>query len=294
MALDIKALLANRAQFPDSLVITIPGTTEQVTIGHLRSLPIEDKTAFLAEQDKLRKDQQALEAARAELQRAQAATAALFNSLQNPDNQGAAAAAAAAAGGGADPYAALSALESDLVFGPAVKAIKHQSTQLSEALTAIKKLSETTVQMARGFIDDKVVTMLESIPNRDPKITDEAITAHAVANRLFTKVGVPDVRKAYRELTTTPMTQAELDAKLAEAEKKGREEAEKAAREAAAAAGGTSGAPFIPGLTIPRPGVGGAAPHAARPTGQKPMSLDEALAQAAKDPEIWKIAQGQA
>lgn len=258
----------------DNVVITLPGG-EQLTLGQIRAMEAEDQKEFVKQQQELQKQQAEIKAKmdqyikdQANLKAAQQKTAELFASLQTQS----AANSAQPTPTDQDP---LAIYENDPAWGPVIKAIRAQNAKMEELYkTHLPKIENTFKQIAKGYIDDRVADSLERIPNRDQKISDEAIISHALQNNFMTRTGIPDVRKAYKDMTA----QAERDAEIAKA----REQAKRDAYKELGIEVGEDGKPIT--QPTPRPGFQVTSPQ---PTNTSFKTLDAALAAAAKDAEIW-------
>jgi uncharacterized membrane protein YkoI len=132
--------------------------------------------------------------------------------------------------------------------------------------------------MASAYVRDRIEDQLERIPNRDAKVTDQQIIEYALRNNLKTSTGVPNVRKAYAELTAVSTEQAKIDAAVKAALDKAAAEHKTALD---AARGSELSSPSRPsGLSLVARPPEGTGPN-------KFKSLDEALEAAARDTSIW-------
>jgi hypothetical protein len=167
------------------------------------------------------------------------------------------------------------------VLGPYVKALKTQAATIQDLREkAITPLTNTLSQMAKSYLEDRLEQMyLETVPEaKRAEISYESLLQAANTNKYQTRGGVPDLRRAYRDLTTKPMTQAEIDAAVLAAEKRGEEKGRAAASPRMAPPSGGMGRPQMQ------------SPEGFRPktTTSVSAALDEALAAAVKDDSIWK------
>ena len=271
----LKEIIKDKAKYPDNMLVTLPDGS-QVNLGAVRAQEDADLAAFTKQQDDLKKaqdllivDRGKLEADMAALRTAQAKVAELFAQTQGQGGDAAAQAAAAAATA-QDPFVLHA---KDPVFGPVITKLREIEKANQDLLNVhLKKITDTLTQIGKGYVDDRLSDMLERIPNRKAEIGDEAIIKHAISNGYFTRTGVPDVRKAYKDLTAASDKQAEIDAAVAAALKKRDEEL--------AAAAGAGAGPGRPSMTFISPGQ--------QQSQTKYASLDAALAAAKNDPEIWQ------
>lgn len=266
----LKEVIDNK-DLKDDYVVTLAGG-KTVQIGEIRSLTkasqksLADREANLAaSQAKLQQDIETLHLAQAE-------TAKLFTELQNnksdrhdkTDDK-------------PDP---LAAMENDPILGPIARTVRQQNAAMEELRTkALSPLTKAIKDMAETYVTDRIEMDYDRIVPEAKRstISLEAILKVANDNGLKTRSGIPDLRRAYQQMSTKPMSQEDIDKQLADARAAGRKEAEEAAR-----------------LRVPRPGIGS--------TGGRPESefkptiganttvasaLEEAISRAAKDADIW-------
>lgn len=270
----LKLIMDDKTKFADNLVVTL-ASGETVSLGDLRGLTADQQSAIASRETKIATAQAELTRNMETLHLAQAETARLFAEVSAAKDAGG---KGGDKGNEPDP---LEALERDPVIGPIAKTIRQQQA-LIDSLTnkQIKPIAEAMSRMAQAYVDDRVADVYDrSVPEAARATTSlEAVLKHATDNKLFTRSGVPDIRKAYLEMSTKPMTQADIDKQLADAREAGRKEATDAAR-----------------VRIPRPGLsitGSPSNAADQPFKPKNLSsvsgaLEEAIAAAAKDASIW-------
>jgi hypothetical protein len=282
----LKEVLADKAKYADNLSWDMGGGSV-VTLGQLRELSAHD-------QNVLSRREQEVAARDAELKAAQITTANLYTTVQ-------AAQEAIKAGrmddpavktlfgntpvpgsnnNNNDPFAALSRLESDTLIGPVISVIKQIKADALKAQADAAQVIDIQKNMATAYLNDTLEERYDRIvpADKQDKITLEALIQNAVQNKHFTRANVPDIKKAYRNLTAAD-TQAAREAEIREDErKKVRAELDKAGQ------GGGASDIFIGrgantfGLDVHN--RGGDAPKAYK-------NLDEAFAAAEKDPSIW-------
>ena len=271
----LKDMLKDVAKFKDEVLVELAGG-EKVSLGDLRGLEKEEKASFLKQQETLAAQQAKFKQDLADLMLAQEKVGEMFAQAQAAGGtaDAAAAAVAARAAANADP---LAGLENDAVLGPLAKALRAQQAKLDElANKNLKTLTDTIQKMALAYVDDTTAANYEKyVPEaKQAELPLDKVLAHCKANNIFTKTGLPDVRKAVKDLTTQRVAPEDLNKQLADAEEKGRlkglEEAGKGSRP----------------VFVPRPAGGQGVGGNNQP---KPFeSIDAALAAAANDPEIWK------
>lgn len=281
----LKEVLADKAKYQDNLVWDMGGDTK-VTLGQLRELSTHD-------QNVLSKRDQEVQAREAELKAAQITTANLYTTVQ-------AAQEAIKAGklddpslkllfgntpipgnnnNNNDPFAALSRLEQDTLIGPVVQVIKQIKADALKAQADAAQVIEIQKNMATAYLNDTLEERYDRIvpTNKQDKISLEALIQNAVANKHYTRANVPDIKKAYKNLTAGDDAAANEASIREDERKKVREELDKAGR------GGGNSDIFVGrgnnfGLDVHN--RDGSAPKAFK-------SLDEAFAAAEKDSSIW-------
>lgn len=271
MAVDwIKEVIDNK-DLKDDFVVTLAGG-KTVQIGDIRNMTkanqkaLADREANLAAQElKLKKDLETLQLAQAE-------TAKLFTELTNNKND--------RHDKSDDKPDPLASLENDPILGPIARTVRQQNAAMEELRTkALSPLTKAIKDMAETYVTDRIEMDYDRVVPDAKKATIslESILKVANDNGLKTRSGIPDLRRAYQHMSTKPMTQEDIDAQLKAAREEGRKEAEEKAR-----------------LRVPRPGIGS--------TGGRPESefkptiganttvssaLEEAIAKAAQDADIW-------
>lgn len=272
----LKQILSDKGKFADNLVVTL-ASGETIALGDLRGLTSEQQDAISARETAVATAQTNLQRDLETLRLAQAETARLYAEVSN---------------GGVsnrdddrrrDAPDPLETLERDPILGPLAKSVRQQQAVLADlSAKQIRPIAEAVAKMAKAFVDDRTADLYDRAVPDDKKgtFTFEAVLRHAADNKLLTTTGIPDIRRAFRDMTTKPMTQADIDSQIAAAEERGRKTAEEAAR-----------------VRVPRPGLhvtgtpeaGGFKPkHTATVSG----ALEEAIAAAAKDASIWAQVDG--
>lgn len=275
MAIDWLKQVIDNKELKDDMVITLAGG-QTVPLGDIRNLTKSQQSLLATRESNVAAKELELRKNLETLQLAQAETAKLFTELQsqkgskgnnnNNENNN---------NNVVNPF---EALERDPILGPLAKAYREQSAAMEDIKTkALAPIVKAQQDMAKVYVQDRIEDLYErTVPDaKKDKITLDSILKHANDNKLYTSSGIPDIRKAYREITTKPITQEDLDAQL----KAAREEGIKSANDAAR-------------LRVPRPGIGqsGGRPESSfKPTKLTTVSdaLGEALAAAAKDADIW-------
>jgi len=270
----LKDILADKS-IKDDVVFTL-ASGQTTTIGELRALSAENQSALSKRETDLAAKEKAFQEQLKNLQLAQAETARLYKEVMEGK----------AKGGDEgrnnqpeDPFKGLN--ESDPVIGPLIKAHRSQQAAFEKLQRdVLAPLVNSQAQMARSYLEDRLEQMyMDLVPEaKRTEITYDGLLKAANDNKYVTRGGIPDLRRAYRDLTTKPMTQADIDAAVKAAEERGRE------------AGRKEAAP-----RLPRPSANTGSVRLESPDGFRPKALtsvsaalDEALAAAAKDDSIWK------
>lgn len=280
MPIDLKAVLADKAKFPDDYVVKIGD--ESVPLGTLRGLSAETQAALAQQKTDLDRRQAQLMTDIDALRSAQTKTAELYARLQADATAAVRTNPAADAN---DPFAALTKAEEDPFLKPIVSAIRAIQSQVNTGLSeSLKKIETTQQQMAIGYIQDKIDDNYERLgltKEQEAKFPVDHLARYANEHKLFTRTGVPDVRKAFKELTAADTEAAKIEKArqdgIAEGERKAAEAANKARTVVA-----RPGSPF--GLSQP--------PTALKP-GERVQTIDEAVRAAYGDADIWKTIDGQ-
>ena len=270
----LKDILADKS-IKDDVIFTL-ASGQTTTIGELRALSAENQSVLSKRETDLANREKAFQEQLKNLQLAQAETARLYKEVM----EGKVKPGAGDSHVADDPFKGLN--ESDPVIGPLIKAHRAQQSAFEKMQNEIiRPLVESQSRMAKSYLEDRLEQMYyDLVP--EAKRTDipfDNLLKAANDNHYLTRGGIPDLRRAYRDLTTKPMTQAEIDAQIKAAEERGRE------------AGRKEAAP-----RLPRPSANVGAPRSMdnaegfRPkvTTSVSAALDEALAAAAKDADIWK------
>jgi len=267
----LKAVIADAIKFPDNFVVTLAdGTT--LTLGDLRGFTKTEQSAIAKREKAITDAQQDLQDKLQTLSLAQQETARMYADLQEQQDK----LKGAPAKPDDDP---LASKENDPILGDIVKSIRRQQAAMVELNDKVlKPIAESVRAMAKAYVTDTLSATYERIIPAD-KQTDfplEKLLKHANDGNYRTATGIPDIRKSFLEMTTKPITQADLEKQLKDAEAKGRKDATEEAR-----------------LRVPRPGLT-AGPRAAGDQPFKPKAttsvsaaLDEAFEAAAKDASIW-------
>ena len=288
----LKEVLDDKNQYADNLVWQLP--SGPVTLGQMRTLRAEEQSAISKREEAITASTKTLEQQNAELKKAQLNTANLYVTLQkaqeaikkgdynapevkqifgdnpvpgvnNNNNNN-------------DPFAALERLEGDALLGPLVKVMKAVSDENKKAQAAVAANLKVQENMAMNYLNGTLEDRYDRlIPiDKQDKFPLATLIQNAVNAKQFRTDGTPDIRAAYKSLTSGDDTAAAIAAARADERKKVLEEQASGGR-------GTSGEIFSPvpqtfGLDVHN--RGGKAP-------QPFKSLDEAFAAAAKDKDIW-------
>jgi hypothetical protein len=265
----LKEVIDNK-ELKDDYVVTLAGG-KTVQLGEIRNLTkasqklLTDREANLAAQEaQLKKNLETLQLAQAETAKLYAELNQQKTNKGNDDNKGQ-----------LDP---LDSLVNDAILGPLAKAYKNQQVIIDELkVKALQPLVKAQQDMAAIYVQDRIEDLYDrTVPDKlKATVSLESILKVANDNNLRNKYGVPDIRAAYRQMSTKALTQEDIDAQLKAAREEGKKEAMEAAR-----------------LRVPRPGIGsvsGRPESSFKPTKLTSVSdaLGEALAAAAKDADIW-------
>lgn len=295
--MELKAILADKATYPDNLAMNISGT--QVTLGDLRGLSAAD-------QKRLNDAEKAAEVAKGkfetdnkQLLTAQSNTAQLYAAVQkginavktgdfsevesDPIAKSLFEGALPANGNGRqqndDPFAALSRLENDQMLAPLAKISRTLRAELTASQSKVGELLNTQKQMAERYINDRLTDIYERVVP-DEKQADqplEKVIRHAIQSGMLTSTQVPDIKRAYKDLTAADTAKDNEAAIRADERKKAQEEFN--GKQIAVLPGGAGNSRL------------GLEPHA-QPKAGAYKSLDEALAAAANDKDIWNMSGG--
>ena len=288
---DLKDILKDKATYQDNLAWTL-GNGVTVTLGQLRTLSAAEQSSLSAKEAELETTRTDLTKQNAELKKAQTNTAQLYTTvtaaveairagrLDDPSIKALGITTAAVNNNQNDPFAALARLEGDSLMGPVVQVIKAVREEAIKAQTTSASVIEIQKKMAESYLNDQLEERYDRLvpADKQDKITLETLIQTAVRNNYYNRSNVPDLKKAYRDLTAAD-TAAAHDAEVADKAVKDFQ-----AKQAAASGGGGGTDPiFVPrgtnfGLDVHN--RSGAAPKAYK-------DLDEAFAAAAKDKDIW-------
>lgn len=289
----LKEILKDKAQYADNVVFNFPGGAS-ATLGELREMSSAEQTRLSKAEADANTAKAKYEHDTQQLFAAQNNTANLFTKVQAAveaikkgdmsvfaNDREMQAIFGEMTGNTAarqpdDPFAALSRLENDNILGPVVKANKVLLDRLNQKDNEFKALLDTTRKMGERYVNDRLTDIYEKVVPEaaQAKLPLESLIQHAIRNNLLTGSSLPDVKKAYRELTAGD-TAAANEVKIREDERK------KVMDEI--------NAKNI-GILTPSSSGGGGRLGLEVTTGGKSSSyanLEEALAAAAKDPEIW-------
>lgn len=266
--IDIKTLFSDTKKFPDSYVIKLDNDAE-IDLGTLRAF---DASRGGEVQADLSRQQKALEAERKKLEQSATQVAQLYVNLEDKAQKLAATPSASAAT--ADP---LADYEADPNWAPVIKAIRTQQSHVDAITTkfddTVKKLVDSIGKMGLTYVNDRGRSQFnEIVARKDPytpkDLSYDALYKFAIDNRKLDASGMPDLHKAYDDMTS----QARFDHAVKEAEKRGAESKEREIRESA---------------MLPSPGAGGRQPVAGAEV-VNVKNIDDAFKQAAGDKSLWR------
>jgi hypothetical protein len=253
--------------YADEMVIALPDGSS-ATIGEMRSMASTERAALLARAQQLELAEQGVMTRVTKLREAN-----LLDDQMNPVIPTARQVEQhVAAATGMD--------ESDPLFGPLVKetraAAKAQAEQLAAMQRQVAQIAQATQQAVKGYLDDnynsvfqrEVAALPEPIRS---KVTLEQAVNFATKRNLTDDLGRLDIHEAVDRLTWDARKEAELSTvKVQKAEiDEGRKALEAMQR------------PGVHGPRIPDTGFKGVDDKG------KTLSLDEAIAAAGQDDEIW-------
>mgnify|MGYP001197157291 CR=1 FL=1 len=282
----LKEILKDKAQYQDNLAWQL-GNGITVTLGQLRSLSADDQKSITDKEKELLEREGIVN-------KAQQNTAQLFANMNNALEDikagrldtpvvkqlfGDAKVPGSTGRGSSDPYEALSALEQDSLLGPVVRALKSTHEEAKKAQDAVAQNIQLQRTMATNYLNGVLEDRYDRyVPaNKQDKLPLSALIQEAVRLNAFSSDSVPDIRRAYKSLTSGE------DA--ADREKQIRDDERKKviAEQVSSGQRGTGSDIFVPqpqsfGLDVHN--RGGNAPKAFK-------NLDEAFVAAGKDPDIW-------
>lgn len=266
----LKEVIDNK-DLKDDVVVTLAGG-QTVPLGDIRSMTKGNQKLLADRENNLLAQEAQLKKNLETLQLAQAETAKLFTELQTQRTK-----QPERVDDKPDP---LAAMESDVILGPLARSIRQQMSAMDELKTkALAPIVKAQQDMAAAYVQDRIEDLYERVVPDAKKsvISLDNLLKFSTDNNLRTRTGIPDIRKAYQQMSTQPITQEDLAKQLADAREAGRKEAADAAR-----------------LRVPRPGIGatGGRPESAfkpniQPNTTVASALDEAIRKAAGDPDIW-------
>lgn len=295
---DIKEILADKAGYADNIAFTLNGNT--ITLGQIRSMSAADQKVITDAEKKIQERENNIAAKQRELEKAQLNTANTYDltsraqtalkegRYDDPAIKQLFGDVVPKGGGGGtnnDPFAELSRMENDALLGPIVRLARAQSAKAAELETKLAANINSQTEMAKVYINDRLDDTYKELVSKDKraKYTRDALVQHAVANKQFTSSNLPDLERAYedvskdeREAAKAAQIEADTAKKIVAAIAAG--EGDKYGIHLPAPSGnGNFGSPEIFGLH--KPGTKGA-PKAFK-------SLDEAFAAAEQDSSIW-------
>jgi len=257
---NFKQLFADRTKYSDDIKFTL-GDAE-VTLGDLRAYDSEVG-------GELQKQLKDLEARESKLQAASENVAKMWIDIEaqrkqlDGTNKG--------TPGNDDPLAKYS---KDEVFGPVVGYMRNveegYKKQLGDLSGKLDSLTKSIAQMGATYMGDRASQDFSAIPEDDPvrpkDLTMDKLYKFAVENRIYDRNNLPDMKDAYKRLTSDARHAYELEQARAEERRKVQEE-------------------LAEGAMLPRPMSG----LPALPEGMKPAAnLQEAFSKAATDRDMWK------
>lgn len=296
--MELKDVLNDKAGFPDNLVWNM-GNGATVTLGQLRGLSASQQNEISKKEKDLVDRQAAIDAADANVKKAQMSTAQLYTALTSAKE--------AIANGkwdtlpaetkalfgntnpvgvtpSNDPFAALSRLEQDTLVGPLVSVVRQVREEAKKAQDAVAGNLKIQENMAKNYLNGVLEDRYDRVvpADKQDKITLESLIRSAVTSNQFSADGAPNIKWAYKQATAAD-SQAEHDAKVAaDAVKKFQDDL-------AAKGQGTDNNIFVgqPNSTF------GLDVHNRSGVAPQPFkNLDEAFAAAAKDKSLWTAIDG--
>lgn len=279
LPVDLSKVFNDKTGFPDDYSITLPNGAE-LTMADLRAWNEESGGALKAEMAKVSKEWDKIKAEQEKVTKASQSVAQMFLDLEEQKKQ----LAHQPQGHRADPFDEL--VESD-PLAKHVKAIRDEVKAQMDALREEnKKLYKSMGQMGQTYMNDLARAEFDHLRN-DPDfssdLTLEGVFDYAVKQGIKRSDGIPDVKRAYEQLTA-PKRQERL---TKEAVSKAREQWEEEAKKSALG---------MPPKGMPNQGFGPMrGPSSVGDMNKPPRNLREAIARGAQDPTIFGFqAEGEA
>jgi hypothetical protein len=256
--------------YADDMVIALPDGSS-ATVGEMRSMAATERAALLQRAQQLELAEQGVMQRVTKLREAN-----LLDDQMNPilpSNRQVAQHVAATTGMD----------ENDPLFGPLVKETKAliaaQAAELAGMKTQLSQIAQATQQAVKGYLGDNYSatfqTELAALPESiRGKVTLEQVVDFATKRKLTDDLGRLDIRSAVDRLTWEARKAAELES--VQARKVEVEEGRKALE--------AMQRPGVHGPRVSDTGFKGVDDKG------KTLSLDEAIAAAGNDDEIWKSA----
>lgn len=259
---DFTALFKDKNKFPDDLTFKVGD--DEMTLGVLRAYNDNASGALVTELEKQKKD---LRVEQEKVQKAASEVANMYVQLEDQRKK----LKAEPVRQDKDP---LEEFVDDPIAGQIAKQLKDFRDEVKRELTTIKdtelgKLNKAIAEMGVAYMNDRAQNEYESLADRNeyaPDLTLDSLYKYAVENNHVHKNRLPNLKKAYEELTA-PKRQERA---VKEAEERGMQKALDEQRKQA---------------MMPRPG--GVGQNGFERTKNSPKSLDEAIAAAAGDVSIW-------
>jgi hypothetical protein len=279
MAVDIKALIADKTNFADTVVVTVGN--QQMTLGEIRSLATETQNAINKRETELNQRQQQLEKGLRDLGIAQTTTAELYAQVQQ-EKAGLGNNTNRPAANEPDP---LDALEKDNILGPLVRTLRSETAATKAALEAERKSREEITKgmqmIAQTYLNDKLGETYEATVPEAKRVAlpIEQLIQYGMTQGYKTRGGYVDIKRAYNELTANDRaaaTETELRDKITKEVTADLMSKGIVVRAPSAMGGG------LPSFESP------AGPGANNSGQQAFKSLDAAFEAAAKDANLWR------
>lgn len=264
--IDFKKLFRDTTKYPDNFKLKIGD--DEVELGVLRTWNAENGNELVKELETQRA-QLAGEADK--IDKARREVANLYLDVEEKRKIYEAAGGKPNGSAPPDPYAEF---EADPIAGGLAKLVREQAIRHESELKAIKAQNQQLLdgigKMGLTYMGDRTRSdygTLASDPDFDPKdgaLAYEKLYEHAVKNKFTDPAGIPDVKKAYKDVTQ--------DKRVARLVKEAEDRGEKRAAENARM-----------NVVLPKP-------SGARPAGLPVpdfKDLDGALAAASQDKSIW-------
>src|SRR6185437_10766430 len=190
----LKEMLADKTKFDDTVEIPL-ADGGKITFGEMRALHAES----VAEQHKAQQKQQELDTLASEVTR-------VYGSLQE---RLAAAPAAAPAGSGTTTADDYSRYENDEILGPLFKKLTAAEKKVAALETdRITKLEQALQFGTRRLLNRELRQEFDAIPDRFADVDLKTVIEYAGKNRVLDEDGVPDVRRAYNDMTSQRQVEA--------------------------------------------------------------------------------------